>query len=76
MVSKVVYLGKWVRAKNMMGKRFKAEAPCSICKVFKCETVWKNIHTNEVRCTRCFDAEKKHWNDQFDQDSASVKRNN
>lgn len=54
---KMVYLGEWVRVRNMGNKYFRAGAPCSVCKTFRCEVVWYSIRTREVRCTRCFDAE-------------------
>jgi len=61
MREKMVYLGEWVKARNMMNKHFRAKGPCAICTKMKCDAVWYSIKSGEVRCTDCFDAEAEHY---------------
>ena len=56
-----VFLGEWVRVRNLMHGRIRADRPCSICRTAKCAPVWYSIKTKEVRCLKCFDAEGEHW---------------
>ena len=63
MKGKILYSGQWVKVRNMMNKRFKADGPCSICRRLSCATVWYSIRTHEVRCLKCFDAEKEHFDE-------------
>lgn len=53
-MSKLVYGQEWVKVRNMMNRRFRANAPCSLCRTLKCEMVWYSIRTKEARCRRCF----------------------
>jgi len=58
---RTVFLDEWVRVRNLMHGRIRADRPCSICRTAKCATVWYSIKTKEVRCLKCFDAEGEHW---------------
>ena len=55
-----VFLGEWVRVRNLIHGRIRADRPCSICRTAKCAPVWYSIKTKEVRCLKCFDAETEH----------------
>jgi len=59
MKSKVVFLNEWVKT-NILSKRFRCSGHCSICQRLTCDPVWLSLKTQEVRCTKCFDAEKEH----------------
>lgn len=61
MRGKILYCGQWVKVRNMMNKRFRANSPCSVCGRWACAPVWYSITTKEVRCLKCFDAEKEHF---------------
>jgi hypothetical protein len=52
---KTVYAGEWVRVRNMMNRRFRADSPCELCGRFACTTVWYSLKTSRVRCLKCFD---------------------
>jgi len=56
-----VFCAEWVQVRNLMNSRFRAGRPCSICRALKCELVWYSIKTSEVRCRKCFDAEREHY---------------
>jgi hypothetical protein len=56
MRAKAVFLGEWVKVRNMMNKHFpRANGPCSLCRRLTCGVVWYSIKTHEVRCTKCFE---------------------
>ena len=47
-----VFLGEWVRVRNLIHGRIRADRPCSICRTAKCATVWYSIKTKEVRLSQ------------------------
>ena len=52
--AKVVYGGEWVKVQNLMNSRFKAAAPCELCRKIACVSVWHSIKDGRVRCLKCF----------------------
>jgi hypothetical protein len=50
-----IIIGEWVRTRNTRNRYYRGMRLCNACGRGTCGTVWFNLETEEVRCTKCFD---------------------